>query len=178
MKDLKQRNIVRTIFLFATLLLSLAAVASAQDDRTCSMAGRAGDYGFVYTGTMFIPTGAAPYAAVGRAAFDAKGNFSATATVSVGGKLSHRTVQGTYTLDSDCTGTLTTSSYDESGNLVSIMTTDTVSVDNMSETRGIVTTFVQQPSGASVPVVIVLNAKKLFPRGNAIPHGQGPMKGQ
>jgi hypothetical protein len=33
--NMKTRNIVRTIFFFATLLLSLAAVASARDDGTC-----------------------------------------------------------------------------------------------------------------------------------------------
>lgn len=163
MKDLKKRNIVWTSVFLATLLLAATGAASAQDEGTCSMAGRAGEYGFVYTGTMFLPTGAAPYAAVGRATFDAAGNMSATITVSVGGKVSHRTAIGTYTINSDCTGTLTTSSYDQSGNLVSMSTTDTVSVDNMTETRGIVTSTVLEPSGTSVPAVITLNAKKLFP---------------
>jgi hypothetical protein len=76
MKGLKKRNIVRTIFFFATFLLSLAVVASAQDERACSAAGVAGEWGYTETGTLFLPTGAVPYASVGSYTLDADGNLS------------------------------------------------------------------------------------------------------
>jgi hypothetical protein len=162
MKDMKKHNVIWSVFFLSALLLSLAAVASAQDDRTCTMTGRAGEYGFAWTGTIILPTGAVPFAVVGKSTFDAAGNFSSTSTASVGGKVSHTTGKGTYTLNSDCTGTLTSSSYDQSGNLVNILTADTVSLDNMRETRGIMTSLVL-PNGVSLPVAITLNARKLFP---------------
>jgi hypothetical protein len=166
MKDLKKHNvIVWSVFFLSALLLSLTAVASAQDDRSCTMVGRAGEYGFAWTGTIVLPTGAVPFAVVGKSTFDAVGNFSSTSTASVGGQISHTTGKGTYTLNSDCTGTLTSSNYDKSGNLVNILTADTVSLDNMRETRGIMTSLVLA-NGTHLPVVITLNARKVFPNGD------------
>jgi len=65
MKGLKKRNIVRTVFFLATLLLSLAAVASAQEDRGCSAASAAGEWGYSETGTLYLASIAVPYASVG-----------------------------------------------------------------------------------------------------------------
>jgi hypothetical protein len=162
MKDLKKRNIIERVFFFTTLLLALAAVASAQDHRTCTMAGRAGEYGFTWTGTLIFPSGPVPFAVVGRITFDAKGTESGTQTIALGSEVVKSTFKGTYTVNSHCTGTLTVNSYDTSGNRISTVTADTVSVDNMRETRAIMTSLTL-PDGTSLPVIETFNAKKLFP---------------
>jgi hypothetical protein len=170
-----KRNIVRTILFVATLLLSLAAVASAQEwpgqdalrrsgPPTCTMAGRAGEYGFTWTGTFFPvpPSGAVLASAVGISTFDDAGNTWGTQTVNRGGTVSQRTFNGTYTVNPDCTGTIAVSVYDLSGNLIGNVTWATVSVNNMTETHNIMTSYVLA-DGTNVPVVITLDAKKLFP---------------
>jgi hypothetical protein len=157
-----KRKIVWTISFFATLLLSLAAVASAQVPRTCSLAGEAGEWGYTVTGTLILPTGAAPFAVVGRNTIDAEGNFSGTQTTVVGGKVVENTTQGTITVNSDCTGTITVNIYDQTGKLVRTATWATVAVDNQRELRAIATSLVLQPSGTSVPAILTMNAKKEF----------------
>lgn len=112
-------NLIRTslgIILLATLV-GMAPAAQAHN-RSCSQAGVAGTYGYTYTGTIFLPTGAAiPAAAVGRATLDAEGNFSAQQTRSVGGGVGEETLKGTYSVNADCTFTLKADVYDGSGNL-------------------------------------------------------------
>jgi hypothetical protein len=168
MKDLKKRNIIRTVFFFCTLLLSLAAVASAQDRddvRTCSNASVAGTWGYSETGTLYLPTGAAvPYASLGRYTLDPDGNYSGTRVASVGGTIQKATFKGTATVNSDCTGTVTISFYGESGNLLSTVIKTLVYVDNAREVRAIVTSVVL-PNGASLGAVLTTNAKKQFPNG-------------
>jgi len=72
------RNILRislvTIFV-ATLHMSLAPAVwgQDQDDRGCSTARAAGQWGYLYTGTILLPTGAVPVAPVGRFTADKEG---------------------------------------------------------------------------------------------------------
>ena len=156
-------RIVRTIC-FATLSFGLAAVAPAQESRLhCTMAGRAGVYGLTWSGTMFLPTGATPAVAVGRITFDDAGNVSGSQTVSKGGAVGQFTMTGTYTMNEDCTGTVSVSVYDQSGNLSSKATWATVSVDDMTEAHGIITSMVAA-NGTNVPVAIASSLKKLFTR--------------
>jgi len=157
-----KRNIVWTIFFFAALLLSMAAVASAQDERTCSSARVAGEWGYTETGTIFLPTGAVPYASVGSYTLDADGNLSGARTASGGGMIQKATIKGTATVNSDCTGTESLSFYDESGNLLSTAVKALVYVDNAREVRKIITS-VKLPNGVSLPAVLTTDAKKQFP---------------
>ena len=157
-----QRYIVRTI-LFAALLLTLAAAAWAQHPAICSNAGVAGSWGSTLTGTQFLPTGTvASFAAVNRTTYDYAGNFSGTQTRTSNGTVSHVTFRGTYTLNSDCTGTKTVKSFDQSGNLVNTATQDFVLVDNAKEIFEIFTS-VTLANGTNIPVVITGHAAKLFP---------------
>jgi hypothetical protein len=165
MRDLQKRNIVRTVFFLATLLLSLAAVASARDDRGCSAASVVGQWGYTITGTLILSTGPVPFAVVGKLTADAEGNISAMQTAVVGGKVSEETLKGTGTVNSDCTGTETVSVYDQSKNLVRTATLAVVWDDNAREGRAIFTSLVLVlPDGTSVsvPAVITSNAKKMF----------------
>jgi len=158
-----KHNIVRTIFFFATLLLSLAAVATAQDG-FCSSGATAGTWGYTEIGTLILPTGAVPFAAVGRGAIDADGNFSGTQNSGAGASASPNVVKATVTVNSDCTGTLKAGIYDPSGTiLVRTAIFAVVFADQATEMQGIVTSLVAQPSGTSVPAVLTMNAKKLFP---------------
>ncbi|HSP56652.1 MAG TPA: hypothetical protein VLS25_13810 [Dehalococcoidia bacterium] len=108
--------IVRTIAL-AILSLGLAAAAWARDEH-CSNARLAGHWGYTKTGTVFTPTGAVPFASVGRLDFDAAGNVSGTHEASVGGSVGRGTLNRTFALNSDCLGTMTIGVYDPSGNLL------------------------------------------------------------
>jgi hypothetical protein len=165
MKDQKKRSIARSILFFA-FMLSLAAVASAQDRddvRTCSNASVAGTWGYSETGTLYLPTGAAvPYASLGRYTLDLDGNYSGTRVASVGGTLQKATFKGTATVNPDCTGTVTISFYGESGNLLSTVVKTLVYVDNAREVRAIVTSVVL-PNGTNLGAVLTTNAKKQFP---------------
>ena len=145
--------------LFATLVLFVAPSAQA---RQCSLAGSAGNFGFTLTGTILLPTGAVPIAAVGRATIDAAGNVSGTESRSVGGGFADETFTGTLTVNPDCTGTLTVKFY-ESRQLVRTSVVSTVAVDNQREVRGVQKSLVL-PNGTSLPVVITLEARKIFVR--------------
>ncbi len=156
-----KRGIVRTV-LCVTLLLGLAAAAWAQHQAICSNAGVAGSWGSILTGTQIPPTGAVPFAAVNRTTYDYAGNFSGTQTRTSNGNVSRVTFKGTYTLNSDCTGTKTVKSFDQSGNLVNTATLDFVLVNNAKELLEVFTS-ITLANGTSVPVVIAGHATKLFP---------------
>ncbi len=155
---------IARIICFAMLLLVVAAAAPAQQWQPhCTMAGRAGDYGVTWSGTMFLPTGPITAAAVGRLSFDDSGNVSGSQTVSKAGTIVHLTFNGTYTVNADCTGTISLSVFDQSGNLSSKVTWATLSVDNMTEANAIMTSHVTA-NGVNVPVAITSSSKKLFSR--------------
>ena len=98
-----------------SLLLLGAQIAVAQGEsnkfKECSNATLMGSFGFTSTGaltTSYVPPPlAGPLAEVGRQTFDGKGTTNATATLSANGNIVAVTVEGTYTVDPDCTGTMT-----------------------------------------------------------------------
>jgi hypothetical protein len=153
------------IFFLATLFMGLARVMQAQGDNGCSTFTAAGEWGITLTGTLILPTGAVPGAAVARLTLDAAGSLSGTEARNVGGGFANETITGTWTVNSDCTGTTTVKIF-ESGVLVRTSVLSLVFVDNLRELRGVQQTLVV-PGGTSIPVVITINGKKLFPgRGN------------
>jgi hypothetical protein len=164
-----KHNIIRRVFFFSMLILALAAVASAQEGRTCSLAGVAGQWGTYGNGWLILPNGPVPVAGVTRFTRDAQGNFLGTETSVVGGKVSQYTLKGTTTIHSDCTGTRTYGKYDQSGNLVVTVEEALVWVDNETEARVVITSLVFA-NGTSVPAVITGNGKKLFIRHGSPQH--------
>ena len=70
-----------------------------------------GSFGFTSIGTLldsFVPPPfAGPLAEVGRQTFDGKGHTDATATLSSNGNINKVTIEGTYTVNPDCTGAMT-----------------------------------------------------------------------
>jgi hypothetical protein len=90
-----------------TLTVSIASTAQAHD-RECTDATLKGT--FAYTNTGFLtdpPPLAGPFAGVGTQTLDGNGATTATAWVSQNGNVLLVTLTGTYTVNPDCTGTLT-----------------------------------------------------------------------
>lgn len=156
-----KHRFVRTIA-FATLSLGLAAAASAQDDHGCSNARLAGSWGYTKTGTLYLPTGAAPFASIGTLTFYADGNVTGKIEASVGGSVSKGELAGTFGLNPDCLGTMTFGVYDPSGNLLRTVNMSLVLDDKAREMRGLMTSLVL-PNGMVLPSAITGNARRLSP---------------
>ena len=155
MKWNKTRTVTAISFL-AAMCLSFATPAHAKE---CSAAGVAGGYGFTITGTLVLPT-PVPLAAVGKASFNANGGFSGTEARSVGGGFANETLKGTFTVNSDCTGTLTAEVF-ESGQLVRTSVFSIVFDNDEKEIRAVQESL-QLPDGTFVPAVITVEGKKTF----------------
>lgn len=156
-------RIVTTTFVFLSVVLFIAVAtpnAWAGEHKHCSYRSVAGKYGFTLTGVVILPTGPVPIAAVGRAVLDAAGNTSGTESRSVGGGFADETFTGAYTVNPDCTGTTTINFY-ESGQLARTSVLSLVFDNNEREIR-MVQKSLQLPSGALLPVVITVEARKIF----------------
>jgi hypothetical protein len=110
------------------------------------------------TGTI---AGTIPFAAVNHATYDGVGNYWGTQTRFFQG-VSRVTFEGTYTVNPDCTGTKTTSSYDKDGNLINTVTQDFVLVNDAKELIEIVTSNTKF-DGTLIPTLMTGNSKRIFP---------------
>ena len=157
-----KRHIARTtlaIIFVVTLCMALVPAVQAADH--CSNAKAAGNWGLTLTGTLLLPTGPVPGAAVGRVRIDADGNVSGTEARNVGGGFANETLTGSLTVNSDCTATLTANVY-ESGVLVRTVVLAAVFVDDSNKVR-MVQESLTLPDGTPIPVVITVEGNKLFP---------------
>ena len=130
----------------------------------CTSATAAGTFGFTTTGTLILPTGPAPVAAVGVVSFDRDGNTTGSQDRSVGGAFGHETITGTLTVHRDCTISLLANVYDSSGNLVRTSTIPGVLVDNGKRIRAIFET-VTLPNGVNLPSVLTIEAERIQEHG-------------
>jgi hypothetical protein len=71
--------------------------------RVCSPGTMRGTHGYSYQGAVM----GSAIAAVGPITFDGEGNLAATYSVSLGGQTFQGAFTGTYTVNADCTGTVT-----------------------------------------------------------------------
>lgn len=90
---------------------TLPVVHAQETERGCSLASLKGSYaldrqGTLVTSVLGLPA-PAPWGEAAFEHFDGAGGFSGRATVNVGGALLNGIVTGTYTVNSDCTGTKT-----------------------------------------------------------------------
>ena len=143
------------ITLFA---LTAVSAAHASDTRNCSTTSVAGKCGFSTTGS--IPAIGA-VAATGIFTQDASGNITGTQTRSLNGDIADETFTGTATVNPDCTGTDTIQVF-EGGVLVRTTTLHVVYDDNGREARAVFTSLVL-PDGTSLPSIITIEARRLFP---------------
>ena len=98
------------VTVFATVfVLGILPRAQAGEHRECSNASLQGSFGFTSTGTLLAlpPPMAGPFGEIGRQTFDGQGNTDATATTSANGNINRVTIQGTYVVNPDCTGSMT-----------------------------------------------------------------------
>jgi hypothetical protein len=147
--------------LLATAVVGMVGVKAPRAQAgQCTVPGAAGTYGFTLTGVLITPNGPVPIAAVGRASVETSGHVSGTEARSVGGGFANETLSGTLSVNPDCTGSLTVNFY-EAGQLVRTSVLSTISVDNQRELR-MVQSSLTLPNGVSVPVVVTVNAKKVF----------------
>jgi hypothetical protein len=92
---------------------SVVAQEKSAKVKECSNATLQGGFGYTSTGNllasipMLPPPFAGPFAEAGRQTFDGKGNTDGSATLSANGNIQAVTITGTYTVNSDCTGTMT-----------------------------------------------------------------------
>jgi hypothetical protein len=95
---------------FTTLFVpGLVPEARAGDHRGCSTESLHGSFGFTAQGTLLAlpPPLAGPFGEIGRQTFDGQGNTEGTGTLSANGNINRVTVQGTYVVNRDCTGSMT-----------------------------------------------------------------------
>ena len=96
-----------TIAAVAAIALGIAPSANAQN-KGCSNASLKGT--FVHLGSAFMTAPAAAatlFAGLGTEIFDGKGGVTGNVTASVNGNIVGGTFTGTYLVNSDCTGTIT-----------------------------------------------------------------------
>jgi hypothetical protein len=155
-----KRNIARTTLLIAVAAFCLSSAPAVQAAQRCSLAKAAGTWGFTLTGTLLVPN-PVPGGAVGRLTMDTAGNVSGTEARNVGGSFANETITGSWTINSDCTGTLTANVY-ESGVLVRISVFAFVLVDNSSKIRAVQASLTL-PDGTNIPSVITVDGNMLFP---------------
>jgi heme A synthase len=157
-------NVVRASLLIISFVALLASFSPAADADNCSTATVAGNWGVTLTGTLLLPTAAVPGAAVATLNADTAGNVTGTEARNVGGGFANETINGSWTVNSDCTGVITATIY-ESGVLVRTVVLSLVFDDNSTEIR-----MLQQsltlPNGTAIPVVITVQGKKMFTHGD------------
>lgn len=151
-----------TIAFVTTMVLGTVGSARADVHKHCSNATAAGKWAFTSAGTLILPTGPVQVAAVATFAEDVAGNLSGSQTRSLNGDVADETFTGKATVNSDCTSTYIVDVF-LSGVLVRTTTVHVVFDDNSRSARGIFTSLVL-PNGASLPTVLTLDARRLFPK--------------
>jgi hypothetical protein len=89
--------------ILCSTLLGFAQVVQA---RECTVSDAAGRYGYTSSGSIVTPP-VGPFTAVGHVTFTESGTFSGAQTTSIAGNLVDEIVQGTFTVNPDCTGSAT-----------------------------------------------------------------------
>lgn len=104
-----QSKFTQTILgiIFYYTLLGTSQAAQAQQ---CTISDVAGKYGYTTSGTIVSPA-VGPFTSVGHATLTESGTVSGAQTASIAGNLFDETLQGTFTVNPDCTGTVTVYVY-------------------------------------------------------------------
>jgi hypothetical protein len=135
---MKLIDTAKVITIAAVFALALIATPAAKaEGGGCSNATLRGNYSDQDTGTI---VGVGPFAGVNVDSFDGKGTLTIAGFSSLDGSVSYGKLEGTYQVNSDCTGTykvagggLTVDAFfviDEDGNELKIVITDPGNVIN------------------------------------------------
>ena len=128
----------------------------------CSSANAAGKWAYTYTGTIFTQNGPLPAASVGHYSQDTAGNVTGGQARSVAGSSGVEDISGTVTVNSDCTATANIDVL-VNGQLQRSAVLAVVYDSNGNHARMIFQSLTL-PGDINVPVVITLDATRLFPR--------------
>jgi hypothetical protein len=93
----------------ATMALAVFGFAvNALANGNCSTATLKGAFGFTATGFLVAPSPIVGlFGGIGIQSFDGKGNTEAVSTVSINGTSQTVSIKGAYSVNSDCTGSMT-----------------------------------------------------------------------
>ena len=108
MKSMTKRFLSAVVVTFLwTMILGPGSYAQSVEDQdkdhACTVASLHGSYGYYLSGPLI---GLGPVAAVGIVTLDGAGGLSARDTVSNNGVIGHRNGSGAYTINSNCTGSV------------------------------------------------------------------------
>ncbi len=156
---MKIRPTLLLMFLFVFLPATLRA-QNKKESPECTVATLEGSFGFTFTGTARTPDGPSPRAGISRYTFDGNGSLSGTQTTVADGMTRRRTLVGSYTVDSDCTGRVVITFTDcDPSPCPGVVNLDIVIDDNGDEFRSVVA--VDPPDRSTLTVTGV--ARKQFP---------------
>jgi hypothetical protein len=148
------KKLFKLFFAFASGVVVLWNVPTATA-QTCSDKTLKGSFGYTVTGTIVSNVGvlvAGPFVAVGRITFDGVGGVRTVRSLNDNGNaVQHDPGTGTYSMNSDCTGSFTITVGPPQDLLT--LSLDIV-LDDLYELRGVVTTQ---------GVVLAFQGKKQFP---------------
>lgn len=113
----------RIIATLGTILLVSLPSFRAQA-QTCTNSSLNGTYFYVLGGSVTAGTGVAPYAELGKLIADGNGGVAGQSTASIGGSLAPFSLSGSYTVQGDCTGTLTLSVNSQSTETIAFQIVD------------------------------------------------------
>jgi len=97
---------------YAALIASTAVLVSTHVAlaHECTVSDAAGRYGYTNSGTIVTPP-VGPFTAVGHVTLGETGTFSGAQTTSIAGNHFEETIQGTFTVNPNCTGSATVYVY-------------------------------------------------------------------
>jgi hypothetical protein len=138
----------------------LALVPLQAEASRCSNFGQAGNWAYTYTGTIFTPNGPIPAASVGHFNQDAAGNITGSQARSVAGSSGVEDIAGSVAVNRDCTATATINVL-VAGVLQRTAVLALVYDNNKNHARMIFQSLTL-PDGTNVPVVLTIDANRLF----------------
>lgn len=142
--------------ILATFLIPLMPPAAQAEESSCSLSRAAANWTFTDSGTVI---GVGLRAALGKFTLNSAGSLlNGVATSSLNGAISEETFYGTYTVNSDCTGTMSGEIFSGGTELFTV-TLSIVFDKKMEHLHGLFTSIVT-PSGASLSSVIALDARR------------------
>jgi hypothetical protein len=158
MEDPMQQNpFYRTLTIISFGLLVSALVPAAQA-ATCSAATVKGDWALTLSGSLLLPTGPVPVAAVVKATLNLDGTVKGGEARNVGGQYADETLSGTFTVNADCTGSATVNFFEDE-QLVRTSTLTMIFDDNSKEVRMVQKSLVV-PKDTTLPVTILIEGRK------------------
>src|SRR5712692_3484921 len=133
--------ITRLILTLSVILLATSATSTAQPvSHVCTSATLNGAYGYLMTGQTFESSfGFVSFADSGSLTWDGKSKATGSSILNVDGQLTSRTLAGTYTVNSDCTGSLTfTDNLGSSGSINMVIIGSGVAIQLLETDSGTV----------------------------------------